>query len=584
MKKKKLLFLLLVFALLFILSACGAESKDTMSINSEFKGKREISLNFGKENNMYIKGGLQGLGHFLRENVQAPLSVTILTETDEKLEAIIDLPFSNLDDYKAKVSSLVKQSDGYRTPLTEFTSSKEDIFIRGVKFFDDVTSIDLLNHLIDQAIEQGLIRPDLRDKIIKSNTYNLYINNKIELKDQELPPYKLDNFQYMGPSQYIISTSPQDRNSWTRAFSMVFPKEHIDKLGMDWQRKIIQNPKIQESQPIEIKDGQGRDSLLFKYTLEKQSPDAIELATKNFFQTDTQLSFSINPDPNTFKIDYIIDEKVALNKLPNQVHVSSIYYNNPKDTKEHYPNVENVFSSLDEIEDALMAKKEELVSGYNQKIQIKPSFPEAQINTEIQIDGSMKRSIILIKGNGFYDKYASQLITNYLASQKLQASDYDKKISFKYGPEKFSEINELFFDANPKVDMTKSGLFTYNINYSDQASFNKFEVKDLKQNFVGPKFSNIKQEETSFTNNKLNNSIQVKGPKFTNISIALIVLIILLVGAFYIYRLIRKQKKVEDGDFEKTSDLNQTQPIPTVDESVEIIQDKKIIIEEDHDA
>lgn len=569
---KKITFIILIF-LCFILSSCGIKSSDDMKIDNKFNGNRSIHLIVDKNNAKFFKDGLKGLASFLRENVNAPLDLTVITETDEKLETEISLGFEGLKDYVAKVTSLYELAGIDDKPKTRFKSSYNNIFIKGIDFYDDVTSDKLLKHLVDKAVSEKLIEKNNADKILPPSNYSLKYNNETLITSDEKAPYQVNNYEYLGPSQYILSTAMQEGNTWNRVFSIVFPVNNIEKLKVDWKKALIHNSNMKELEKQEINDQNGDHAMLYKFALDKQSVKAVEEATSEFLQADVNLDLSIVKNAKAFSIDYNIKEKIYGIQDNDNFTLISLYYTRPKASDMHYPISNSYMSELSKVKDAVIVHKSDLLNGYKETKNICPKFSKADIKTNIHADGSLEREIKIIKGSDFYANMGSELISNYLADYNIQTSDDSKMITIKYGNESFEKKNKLFFDKNPEVKVSQSGLFGYKIDYKDDSSFNRFSIDDVDQVFIGPNLATTSEKNVSYSDDSFNNQINVTGTKVSHIIIFAGILLALAFLVFAIVKLIRKHRLAENASANKQTE-DDTQPIPTVN-NLDIIDEER---------
>lgn len=528
MKKRDKLILLLLIIFVFILSSCSVECSETMQIDENFEGNRSIKIDIDKNNERFIKGGLKGLKNFLEENVEDPLNLEIISDTNQKFEAKISLVFDSLDDYTKKVKYLYELSSLEEEPKTKFKSNKDNIFSKGLDYYDDVTSEKLLKYLIDRAVSTGLISKNNQHKILKEGNFKLIYKDK-KLIDKAKAPYSYNNFEYLGPSQCILSTSPAGSNTWTRVFSLVFPIENLEKLDTNWESKLIKNEDIKALETKDVKDKNGRSSKLFSFVLEKKDSEILSEESSIFLQANVDLDLSIEKNTKDFSIDYFINEELKGFEKHDDISITNIYYTRPLEYNKHIDLSNFTESNLTKIKDAIVINKDDLIEGYHERKKIQPKFKKADIKTTFNKDGIYEKEIKITKGDDFYANMASDLISKYLSEYNIQATDDSKIITIRYSDKDFQKKNLLFFDKNPKVSVNNSGLLGYSIEYEDMSKLNKFSVDEINQSFVGPNLSNIKEKRVNYENNSFDNQVIITGTSVFNIIILVVFIIFLIV-------------------------------------------------------
>ncbi len=580
--KKKFLVIISLICFCFILASCSLQSEDTMTIAENFSGSRVISLKLEKKDAHLIKGGLEGLSDFLKSQVIDPLEVNVSSPTKDKLEAQIILRFDGLDDYIKKVTYLYELSGNDQKPATKFNSSNRNIFTKGLDFYDDVNSEKLLAYLLNKGIEDGIIEEKNRDKIFSSPSYSLVYKGDRILTKSGKGPYQIKNFEYLGPSTYLMSTSMQDTRTWTRVFSLVFPAGVYEKIDFDWKTTLVKDPKIFDLGPKNTEDSSGRSQVIYKFALENASLDEIAEASSDFLQAKDLVDLSLEKNTETFSIDYKIKEKLENFDDANDLSLVSIYYTRPKTRDLHYPVSGDYQKELSESKDIIVLQKDDLLKAYDNTIKIQPKFEKADIETKINLDLSLEKEIKIFKGTDFYANMGSDLLSEYLTKYDIQTSDDSREIIVRYGGQDFEKKNLLFFDKNPEISITESGLFGYVIDYKDSSKLNKFTLDEVKQNFLGPSLSKVSKKKLSFSENTFDNEIAVKGTSTANILFFSFIALLLIGLGIYIYVKKRKDKKLKEEFYDdpkpsEEKDPRQTQPIPVINNLDLLDEDKKTI-------
>ena len=131
-KVKKLFLLVFSAAVMLVLTACGGQIKTELTVKEGFSGSRVMTYSANlKDNKQYIKGDLAEISQTVAENTPTELTFEDIS-TDEEAIYAFTLNFSSEEDYKNKVSSLLKAGDvDVPDPLLE-VSHPDSIFASGI--------------------------------------------------------------------------------------------------------------------------------------------------------------------------------------------------------------------------------------------------------------------------------------------------------------------------------------------------------------------------------------------------------------------------------------------------------------------
>lgn len=580
-KRKTIKIIVLFFALILTLSSCAVISYDHVSVDQDFKGSRIMNININKENISKINGGYQALVNFLNQNVADPLVLEIITQSEEEVEFNLGLYFNNVDQYINQALELYKRGNIEEFPNVSFKAAQGDIFFRGIEFSDDVTTKKLLEHLILKSIEEQIISESDKDKIWKENNYSFFVNDEKLIDNSTTVPYQLNNAEYLGPTEYIITTSPSSPGKWNRTFSVIFNDDKVARAPNGWKDKLFSSKSIKELKSTSLMDKNGITSTSYNFILEDADLETLEKVTAQAIQGTATTKLSIDYNTEKFSLVINIDEKLSSNINREFANLSSIYYRDPIKESNHFPMTLDS-TDLEQIEEETsIANFDQLKEGFNSKVQVKPMYDSISINTQIGHDSQLSRQIDVKNGNSFYDFYENELLKKYLDKKMIKRNEKATSINFTYEGDEFNQINSLFFDKNPQINNDSNGLFRYQLNYKDESSMILLNAKKISQNFTGPSLSRIIQKDDRIEGNKFSNGIVIEGYKQNNISLA-ILLVILVIFLAIIAKLINylynKKKDIDkrndvDSDDSSAKDYknkerrkvsDETQPIPTI--------------------
>lgn len=542
-KKKKILFILLLFVVIFVLSACGIDVVNEVNVDKEFAGSRIMTISADSETINNVEGGSAALTNFLQNEVTAPLQLEILEQTETSLSAKITLSFTSVDDYIEKLNQ-ISAVDGENPIEVNYSYPTDNPFITGVTFKDNSEAKIILNSLVDKAIEQGLIAESDRNSVWDDETYSLTIDGEKLIDNASYAPWSVENENYQGPRDILMSTSPRENGNWDRVYYVLFPND-VTPIE-NWKEELFKDVSFRELGSEET-DVLFYTATAYSFIVEDATDEALASINNSMLGVDnSELDLEIVPNTTDFNIDLNISEKIGSFPLVDSLDINTLYYTEPKKPEEH-----SLSSFTTYNYDVYTATENNLLEGYNETVKIEPKFQKAHIVTNISKDKSLDRTITIDKAVGFYGEKSNELLTKYLNDNEIQFSVTDEQYVITYNGENFESKNSLLFTSNPNIVQREDSLFKYNYVYSDYTTFKLFDFPEITQETNGPSGADTETILSNSSDGFIQNEIMISGTKVLNIVLTVIISL-LLIGAFFalILLMIRHQKTIKKAEEE----------------------------------
>ncbi|MDO5520919.1 MAG: hypothetical protein Q4G58_10550 [bacterium] len=185
MKKKILLFCMLVL-MLFCLSGCSKASVTSeLKFNTDGSGSRSVYATIDAEDASKIEGGVPELDRLLQE--AAPEGVTIRRSDADNGDAIYQFTFffDNINQYNQKI----KEITGKDHNATWYTSNS--VFLSNIEFTEDDCTTDLITWAIDAIKNKigGWAAKNLSYEVKKNE---VYYDNALQYSGTDHPKFVLN--------------------------------------------------------------------------------------------------------------------------------------------------------------------------------------------------------------------------------------------------------------------------------------------------------------------------------------------------------------------------------------------------------
>lgn len=555
--KSKYIFPFLVCMMIFILTACGIKSKETLTVDSNFRGQRVMDIIFDQETLSKVRD-LEEFKSFLEENIESPLSYELFDELNEQqggpyLNYRIYLSFNGIDDYVNKARSLYEKGN-VKDNIEVNYESDVNLFEHKVSFIDNITVENLLRYITLRAQNEGYLNFTNINSTWKETSYTAKIDGDTIINNQKISPYKYETTDFIGPDSYLITTS-KNGNKYNRVFNIIFKKADYLKLESNWKNEIFKSSDLISLEQNEVKDESGETYIIVSYAIENKDIDVIRRTTEDLFGSNVQISLKSETGSNEFIEKYIVHEKVGENKYAPKAKVLSIYYIDKKEISEHESdllgnipiNYEAAIYSNSKIFDA---------KGFNESVERQIVFDEVEIETTINGRDNFTRNIIFNKKDENEKSYIENNLEKYLDRNQISYQDEDDKLIIKYFGDDFYRVNEILFDYKLEVSTKSENFFRYKIFYNEEISFRDIKAKHIKYDVKGSELIPLENKDIGIDGELINSTITLSTNRVFNSTIIFLLISIVVIAIISILLYIIKGekslselfKKVQKGD------------------------------------
>lgn len=529
--KSKYIFPFLVFMMIFILTACGIKSEETLTADSNFSGQRVMDIIFDQETLSKVND-IEEFKTFLEENIESPLNFELYDELTEEqggpyLKYRIYLPFNSIDDYVNKARSLYEMGN-VRDNIEVNYDSNVNLFEHKVSFTDNITVENLLRYMTLRAQNAGYLNFTNVNSTWDETSYTAQIDGDIIINNQKTSPYKYETAEFIGPDSYLITTS-KNGNKYTRVFNIIFKKADYLKLESNWKDDIFKSLELINLEQKDVENNFGEIFTIVSYAIENKDIDVIRRATEDLFGSNVQISLKSETGSNEFIEKYIVHEKVGENKYAPKAKVLSIYYIDKKEISEHDSdllgnipiNYEGAIYSNSKIFDA---------KGFNESVERQIVFDEVEIETTINGRDNFTRNIIFNKKDEDEKFNIENSLVKYLDRNEIAYQDEDDKLSIKYFGDDFYRVNEVLFDYKLNVSTKSENFFRYKIFYNEEISFRDIKAENIKYDVKGSELVPLENKDIGIEGELINSSITLSTNRAFNSTIIFLVVAIVVIA------------------------------------------------------
>lgn len=142
---------------LFVFCGCGASIDTKMDVNKDFKGTRVITVTIEKSDlDEYVTGGMEALKQVADASIPKDMSYSV-SDTEETQVMTFKIEFQDIDDYVQKVTSIISAGSNQELKPEVQYENMDTVFKKGVYFFENFTSKDLLQWYFDALSETEIV-------------------------------------------------------------------------------------------------------------------------------------------------------------------------------------------------------------------------------------------------------------------------------------------------------------------------------------------------------------------------------------------------------------------------------------------
>lgn len=199
-RQGRLGFLAVFLAVLaLIMSACGAKVETNLGLENSEKGSRTITVSFSlKDNKDYLKGDVNALDASIKKHKPQELDYEGIRTEGDNAQATFKVNFNSVDEYRTKVSAILRASSFDKEPQILISNSKDGL-VQGVEVSENFTSQDLIKWLPEALVTDGLVEAKRKDNVLQSSGKTALPLKVAKLKQQSPPTrFKLKTSKIMG--------------------------------------------------------------------------------------------------------------------------------------------------------------------------------------------------------------------------------------------------------------------------------------------------------------------------------------------------------------------------------------------------
>ncbi|AIX99853.1 hypothetical protein ART_0255 [Arthrobacter sp. PAMC 25486] len=158
----------LLVALVFLISACGAEVDTVFDLQDGVKGTRTITAKISNSDiESHVTGGVDAIDASIRKHLPAELNYGGTEVGTENVQVTFTLNFDSEKNYVEKVTALLRASNSETEPETRI-GIEDSVFVSGLTIDENFTSSDLIRWLGAGLVGDGVISLDNKDSVLSS--------------------------------------------------------------------------------------------------------------------------------------------------------------------------------------------------------------------------------------------------------------------------------------------------------------------------------------------------------------------------------------------------------------------------------
>lgn len=513
-----------------ILSACGAKIETQLGLESAEKGTRTMLVSFDmKDNKDKIKGGVEAIDASIRKHLPEGLEYAGIQTDGDKARATFTIPFSSVDEYRTKVSSILKAAGSSTTPQISIVNSEQGL-VQGIQVEENFSSKDLLSWLPEALVVDGVIETSRKNSVFNSSNNETTVKfgekevknsggSTITAKDVQDRGFKavfMDINEKDGGYSVMVSFSAKEiMNSETSSavdayLNQVKPEGAELKKGLDSSEARGYAPSASTSA---AKEEIGR-TMLFQAS---SSQDLSDKLKKIFGASSTDLSFSreVTEKDGSFKVEKTISGTLDCSLLCSPEGRGVTLTMKDSEDRRYEPNYSRRDSNSSSSNNRILAVN--LVSSRD------VSMKSMKVATSLGLDGSMEARFLYafptadVAGaeQKLKDVFAGGGNDETEVRQDGDATIVSVKVRGKDQNEFNQRLNEYLPDS--KVTVTRPGGYhpfgsdyTVTPEIKLSSKLGNYYATPFEFTFKAPTFSSLEQQKVDAANSIAKNSQHVQ--------------------------------------------------------------------------
>ncbi len=221
----KKLLLSAILIMLFALTGCGGALNTELTVNDDLSGKRVMTYTADcHDQDSYFKGDYASARSVIAKSCPDGLKLDDRS-TDDNIELVFTLEFSDIDEYTHKVRSIIEASgkDAPETPIEYMAPSS--VFATGISYKENFTSEDLMNWFQDTLVNGGYVSSGDRGNIYyKGKNYQ----NNICGNEDTSSRVNINTISYLALNGISYTTGFNSDGTFDREIRVDVPQASMD--------------------------------------------------------------------------------------------------------------------------------------------------------------------------------------------------------------------------------------------------------------------------------------------------------------------------------------------------------------------
>ncbi|MBD5116332.1 MAG: hypothetical protein HDT48_02310 [Ruminococcaceae bacterium] len=285
----KYIAVIITAALCLVLAGCGATVDTSFSADSDFSGKRVMTLTLSESDlKQYIKGGAAAIESTVKKYKPDALSYTS-KNSGGSLVYEFTLDFNGIEDYRSKVEAVFNANPDNKVQYKIEFENVDSPFKSSLAFNENFTSIDMLGWLTYGLQKESVVDYSSTDSWYETGSSKLVIGGKEYSASSRL---SMSDSESNCADEVKVETHFKTSGKAERIFTFVFSQETIGALEEkgtnlhDYLLSLTDGAALTETE-----DDYGR--VTYKLELGELSPEEISAKTAQILLDDS-ISFGIS--------------------------------------------------------------------------------------------------------------------------------------------------------------------------------------------------------------------------------------------------------------------------------------------------
>lgn len=284
----KYIAVMITAALCLVLAGCGATVDTSFTADSDFSGKRVMTLTLSESNlKEYVKGGASAIETTVKKYKPDALSYTS-KNSGGSLVYEFTLEFSGIEDYRSKVEAVFEANPNNKTEYKVEYENVDSPFKSSLAFSENFTSTDMFGWLTYGLQQENIVSHSSTSDWYETGSSKLVIGGKEYYASSRL---SMSDSESNCADEVKVETRFNTAGKVERTFTFVFDQNTVSTLEEkgtklhDYFSALTSGAALSETE-----DDYGR--VTYKLELGELSPEEISSKTTQILLDDS-ISFGI---------------------------------------------------------------------------------------------------------------------------------------------------------------------------------------------------------------------------------------------------------------------------------------------------